>query len=108
MALNQSDINSYLEKQKKRQELIHYFVSFVLMILFTVLAFVAVMLRDSINDYLIAVFIVTMAVVQVVFQLYYFMHMKEQDHGFPTLFLYSGAAVAFLTVISFVSIVWIS
>jgi len=108
MDWNQSTINHYLEKQKKRQELIHYFVSFVLMILFTVLAFVAVMLRDSINDYLIAIFIVTMAIVQVVFQLYYFMHMKEQDHGFPALFLYSGASVAFLTVISFVSIVWIS
>ncbi|GGH74370.1 cytochrome c oxidase subunit 4 [Pullulanibacillus pueri] len=108
MATNQSDINVYVEKQKRKRELQHYYVSFVLMILFTILAFAAVMLRDSINDYLIAIFIVTMAIVQVVFQLYYFMHMKDKDHGFPSLFLYGGAAVAFLTVISFVSIIWIS
>ena len=108
MTTKHSDINAYIEQQKRKRELQHYFVSFVLMIVFTILAFIAVMLRESINDYLIAIFIVTMAVVQVVFQLYYFMHMKDKDHGFPAFFLYSGAFVVFITVISFVTIVWIS
>lgn len=105
---NQSDIKAYLAKQKRKKELQYYFVSFGLMIVFTVLAFLAVYLRKSINDYLIAIFIVTMALVQVAFQLYYFMHMREKDHGFPTLFIYSGAFVVLMTVLSFVTIVWIS
>ncbi|MGV3487997.1 MAG: cytochrome C oxidase subunit IV family protein [Tuberibacillus sp.] len=105
---NHSNITAYIAKQKRKRELQYYFVSFGLMIVFTVLAFLAVYFRKSINDYLIAFFIVTMAVVQVAFQLYYFMHMKDKDHGFPSLFLYGGATVVFLTVLSFVTIVWIS
>lgn len=107
-ANRQSEMLDYIAKQRRKRDLQHYWVSFALMIVFTVLAFLAVYFRKSINDYLIAFFIVTMAIVQVVFQLYYFMHMKEKDHGFPALFLYGGAVVVFVTVLSFVTIVWIS
>lgn len=108
MALTSKDqVAEYVAKQRRRQELLHYLVTFASMIVFTVLAFIAVALRKDINDYLIAFFIVTMAVVQVAFQLYYFMHMKEKDHGFPALFIYGGALVVFVTVLAFVTIVWI-
>ena len=105
---NQADIAEYIAKQKRKRELQYYWVSFGLMIVFTILAFLSVYFRESINDYLIAFFIVTMALVQVAFQLYYFMHMREKDHGFPSLFLYGGAFVVFMTVLTFVTIIWIS
>jgi cytochrome c oxidase subunit IV len=105
---NHSDINDYIAQQKRKRELQYYWVSFALMIVFTVLAFIAVYLRHSINDYLIAIFIVTMALVQVAFQLYYFMHMKDKDHSFPSLFIYGGVFVVFTEVLSFVTIIWIS
>jgi cytochrome c oxidase subunit 4 len=52
-------------------------------------------------------FILLLATVQVAFQLYYFMHMSHKGHEFPALFLYSGVFVAFLTVLAFVTIVWV-
>jgi cytochrome c oxidase subunit 4 len=107
MASKQSETALYIERQKRKRELKHYLVSFVLMILFTILSFTAVAMKD-IPKHFISIFIVTLAVVQVVFQLYYFMHMKDKDHGFPALFIYGGAMVVFITVITFVSIVWIS
>jgi cytochrome c oxidase subunit IV len=35
------------------------------------------------------------------------MHMSHKGHEAPALFLYSGALVAFITVLAFVTIVWI-
>ena len=46
------------------------------------------------------------AAVQVGLQLYYFMHMNEKGHGMPAMFMYTGALLAFLVVLTFVTIVW--
>jgi cytochrome c oxidase subunit IV len=43
----------------------------------------------------------------VVFQLYYFMHMKHKGHGTIALFLFSGLAVGLITVLVFTTIVWL-
>ncbi len=107
MSVKQSEAALYIEKQKRKREFKHYIVSFILMILFTVLSFAAVAMK-GLPKHFISIFIVTLAVVQVVFQLYYFMHMKDKDHGFPALFIYSGAIVVFITVLTFVSLIWIS
>ncbi len=52
-------------------------------------------------------FILLLAVVQVIFQLYYFMHMSHKGHELPALFLYGGVVVAFVTIWAFLTIVWI-
>ncbi|MFC4617222.1 cytochrome C oxidase subunit IV family protein [Camelliibacillus cellulosilyticus] len=103
-----SDIKEHIKKEKRKRDMQYYLITFVSMLIFTCIAFLAVYLQKHISHYLIAIIIVTMAIVQVAFQLYYFMHMKDKDHGFPALFLYGGALVAFLTVLTFLSIVWIS
>ena len=46
------------------------------------------------------------AAVQVGLQLYYFMHMNEKGHGTAIMFMYVGALLAFLVVLTFVTIVW--
>ncbi len=97
-----------LERQEKKRDLQYYWVTFGSMILFTILSFVAVDLRKNIEVHLIEFLIVTLAVVQVAFQLFYFMHLKDKNHGIQTFFILSGALVVFITVISFVTMIWIS
>lgn len=101
-----SEVELYIEKQKRKREMKHYLVSFGLMILFTIIAFLTVAIKGIPKPFT-SFFIVTLAVVQVIFQLYYFMHMKDKDHGFPSLFIYGGAMVAFITVLSFLTIMWL-
>lgn len=107
MSSKLSEVELYIEKQKRKNEMKHYLVSFVLMILFTIIAFLSVAIKGIPKPFT-AFFIVTLAVVQVIFQLYYFMHMKDKDHGFPAMFIYGGAGVVFITVLTFLSLVWIS
>ncbi|MFC7392425.1 cytochrome C oxidase subunit IV family protein [Scopulibacillus cellulosilyticus] len=97
----------YMERQKRKRELTYYLVSFVMMLFLTGISFAAVAIK-GIDKHFTAFFIVTLAVIQVLFQLYYFMHLKDKNHAMPALFIYSGALVAFITVLTFVSIVWVS
>lgn len=108
MSENHSGVKSLLEREEKKRDLQYYWVTFISMIVFTVLAFLAVSYRDHIEHHLIAFFIVVLAVIQVAFQLFYFMHLKDKNHGMPSLFIFSGAFVVFVTVISFVTMIWIS
>lgn len=103
----QSEIKTFLERENKKRDLQYYWVTFVSMFIFTVISFVAVAYRKYIDSHLIAFLIVTLAIIQVAFQLYYFMHMKEKNHGMQSLFIYTGALVVFITVISFVTMIWI-
>lgn len=107
MADQQSNVKALLEREEKKRDLQYYWVTFGSMIIFTVLSFLAVNFRKSIDSHLIAFFIVTLACIQVVFQLYYFMHLKEKGHGMQSLFIFSGALVVFITVLSFVTMIWI-
>jgi cytochrome c oxidase subunit 4 len=108
MSENHTGVKSLLEREEKKRDLQYYWVTFVSMIVFTVLSFLAVNYRAHIEHHLIAFFIVILAVIQVAFQLFYFMHLKDKNHGMPSLFIFSGALVVFITVISFVTMIWIS
>ncbi len=60
---------------------------------------------DLINGLLFRLFLL-LAVVQVVFQLYYFMHMNQKGHEAAQLFIYGGALIGFVTILGYVTIVW--
>jgi cytochrome c oxidase subunit IV len=92
-------------RQKNAEEMKHQVITFIMMIFFTFIAFIAVWLEFS--TWYIKPVILLLAVVQVIFQLYYFMHMKHKGHETIALFLYSGLLVGLLTVLTFVTIVWI-
>jgi len=93
-------------RRKNAEEMRHQVISFALMIFLTIVAFVAVG-YDGFSSWFVVPFILLLAVVQVIFQLYYFMHMSHKGHEMVALFMYSGVVVAFLTVLTFVTIVWI-
>ncbi|UOY93761.1 cytochrome c oxidase subunit IVB [Ectobacillus sp. JY-23] len=94
-------------RKKNAEEMKHQIITFALMIFLTVVAFVAVAYPKTFTPLFAVPFILVLAVVQVIFQLYYFMHMSHKGHEAPSLFLYSGILVAFLTVLAFVTIVWL-
>lgn len=92
-------------RKKSAQEMKHQVVSFALMIFLTLIAFAAVAIKGF-SAWFIVPFILLLAVVQVVFQLYYFMHMSHKGHEAPSLFLYSGLLVGLITVLAFSTIIW--
>lgn len=96
---------TYEYRRKKRaDDMRMQVVTFTLMIFFTVLSFAAV--GAGFSKWFIVPFVLLLAFIQVAFQLYYFMHMNEKGHETPQLFLYSGVLVGFLTILTFVTIIW--
>lgn len=92
-------------RKKSAEEMKYQVVSFTLMIFLTLVAFAAVG-YDGFSKWFIVPFIILLALVQVVFQLYYFMHMSHKGHEAPSLFLYSGALVGAITVLAFMTVIW--
>ncbi|UFU00906.1 cytochrome c oxidase subunit IVB [Radiobacillus kanasensis] len=94
---------NYRKKQRK-EEMKQQVITFVLMIAFTIVAFGMVM--AELSKYFVIPILIVLAIVQVGFQLYYFMHMSHKGHEMPALMIYGGMAVAFLTVLTLTVIVW--
>ncbi|UQD51582.1 cytochrome c oxidase subunit IVB [Bacillus methanolicus] len=92
-------------RKKSAEEMREQIISFTLMIFFTLIAFGAVA-YGKFSGWFTIPFLILLAVVQVLFQLYYFMHMKEKGHESPTIFLYSGVLVASMTVLALMTVVW--
>lgn len=100
------NMTTLIERNKRKRELQHYWVSFAMMILFTLLSFLTVSMKD-INITFKSFFIIILALVQVIYQLYYFMHLKEKEHTFPSIFIFGGIFVAIMTVFTFMTIIWV-
>jgi cytochrome c oxidase subunit 4 len=92
------------QKKEKAHHMKEQVISFSLMIFFTLLSFVMVMMGMKIT--VVAPLLLLFAVVQVIFQLFYFMHLKEKGHGAVTLFLFSGVFVGILIIATFMTIIW--
>ncbi|MFC3884239.1 cytochrome c oxidase subunit IVB [Bacillus songklensis] len=110
MAANHSNsanpkVDLEYRRKKNAEDMKMQVIAFALMIFLTLVAFFAVWNEDF-SGWFTVPFIVLLAVVQLLFQLYYFMHMSHKGHEVPSLFLYSGVLVGLLTVLTFVTIVW--
>lgn len=66
----------------------------------------AVVLYGGLDRSFILFFIVGLAIVQIIFQLAYWMHMKDRGHFFPIIGLAFGAFIALTAVIMAVYWVW--
>ncbi|WP_068672503.1 cytochrome c oxidase subunit IVB [Oceanobacillus sp. Castelsardo] len=100
---NINKINSF-RKQKQKEEMKHQVITFALMIIFTLIAFIAV--GSGMNKTYVLPLILILAVVQVGFQFYYFMHMKDKGHAVISSMIYGGVWVAILAVLTFTTIIW--
>jgi len=92
-------------RKKNAEEMRYQVVSFALMIFLTLIAFACVYFKGFTAWFTIPI-IILLAVVQVIFQLYYFMHMSHKGHEAPSLFLYSGVLVGSITILAFSTIIW--
>ncbi len=92
-------------RKKNAEEMKMQVISFVLMIFLTIIAFITVG-YDDIDKWFRVPFIVLLACVQAIFQLYYFMHMSHKGHEAPQLFIWTGVFITFLTVLAMSTIVW--
>ena len=93
----------YIRRQRSK-EMRGQLTSFAIMIFLTLIAFTAV--AADFSPYLITPIILLLAAVQVVLQLYGFMHMSNKGHGMVAFFMFSGMFVAFITILALVTIVW--
>jgi cytochrome c oxidase subunit 4 len=92
-------------RKKSAEEMRYQIVSFTLMIFFTLIAFAAVAIKGF-SSWFTVPFIFLLAAVQVIFQLFYFMHMSHKGHEAPKLFLFSGLYMGLVIVLAFVTIIW--
>ncbi|WP_010282766.1 cytochrome c oxidase subunit IVB [Bacillus timonensis] len=102
---NNTNVDLAYRRRKSAEEMKHHVISFALMIFLTIIAFVAVG-SEKFSPWFVVPFIILLAVIQVILQLYYFMHMNHKGHEAPKMFLFSGVLIAALTVLCFMTIIW--
>ncbi|TWT28076.1 cytochrome c oxidase subunit IVB [Planomicrobium sp. CPCC 101110] len=91
-------------RRQRAQEMRHMLTSFAMMIFLTLIAFTAV--AAGFSTYLIVPIILLLAAIQVVLQLYHFMHLSNKGSGTIAFFMFSGMFVAFIVILTFVTIIW--
>lgn len=101
---NSNEVNPY-QKQKNKIEMQKQLISFALMIVFTIVAFVIVA-TDMMDKMFVVPFILVLAVIQVAFQFYYFMHMKDKGHETAAIMIYGGIWAAILTIVGVALLSW--
>lgn len=101
---NTNHIDPY-QKHKNKEEMRKHLISFALMIVFTVLAFVIVA-TEAMEPMFAIPLIIIMAIVQVAFQFYYFMHLKEKGHEMAAVMIYGGLWAALLAIAALSVITW--
>jgi|SRR5690625_1244101 len=89
---NQTDI---FEREKRKEEMKKNFISFALMIVFTIIAF-GIVATGNIQSMFVIPILLVMCIIQVAFQFYFFMHLKEKGHEIPAVLIYGGVWAALL------------
>jgi cytochrome c oxidase subunit 4 len=83
----------------------NHYLSYIISIVLTVLSF-AVVMYGGLDHAFVYMFLVALALIQVVFQLAYWMHMKDKGHLFPIGGIIFGFIVALTAVAAAVWMVW--
>ncbi|GIP23581.1 MULTISPECIES: cytochrome C oxidase subunit IV family protein [Paenibacillus] len=82
-----------------------HIIAFIFSIVLTLIAF-ATVAAGGVNTSFTIILLVVMAILQVLVQLGYWMHMKDKGHLIPILFLAFGFFVAGATVLTALYLVW--
>src|SRR5690625_603633 len=93
------------QKQQNKEEMKKQLISFGLMIVLTLTSFGLVATGNVERSFALFILFV-LAVVQVAFQFYYFMHLKDKGHAMPATLIYGGVWAAFLTLAGLMAISW--
>lgn len=93
------------KRRKSTKEMRMQVTNFAIMIFVTFIAF-ALVAAELPKEFVIPV-ILGLAVLQVVLQFYYFMHMKAEKHGISKLFMITGIFFGLSFIATFLYIVWL-
>ena len=93
------------QKRKNKDEMKAQLIIFVLMIGLTLIAF-GIVVGDLFPEIFAIPAVLLLAIVQVIFQLYYFMHLKNSGHEMPAVIIYGGIWAAILTITAFTTLIW--
>jgi cytochrome c oxidase subunit 4 len=83
-----------------------HYITFIVSILLTVVAFYAVGAGWIQDPTTLIIFILVLAVIQAAAQLFVWMHLKDKGHAWPAILLFSGLLVAVITVAALILWVW--
>jgi|SRR5690606_2306334 len=97
--------SSEFQRQQNKEEMKKQLITFATMILFTILAFLIV--GSGMMSKMLAIpLLLILALIQVAFQFYYFMHMKDKGHEMVSVMIYGGAWAAVLTIAALSLVIW--
>lgn len=88
---------------KHQEHVRHHIVTFILSLILTALAFIAVLTTDKKFS---VPFMIVLAIIQVLFQLFYWMHLNQKGHRGPLIGIISGAFVTLTAIVMAVYWVW--
>lgn len=103
--IHQSASESSSNKRHRHEGPQKHIIAFIFSIVLTIIAFIAVMVGE-VNKTFTYIIIMVMAILQVVIQMAYWMHMKDRGHLLPIVFIFGGAIIAFTGVIMALYWVW--
>jgi cytochrome c oxidase subunit 4 len=83
----------------------NHYLSYIVSILLTMLAFAAV-LYGGLDRAFLVMFLISLGLIQSIFQLTYWMHMKERGHLLPIIGLAMGGFVALSAAVTAIYWVW--
>lgn len=106
MAADQLTSNNGRKRASKHEGPQKHIVAFIFSIILTLIAFAAVGSAGEVNSTFIVILLLVMAILQVVIQMAYWMHMKDKGHMLPILFMFVGAFIALTCVVMAVYWVW--
>lgn len=99
-----------VQRQKIRRGPTHegpknHFITFGISAALTVIAFLAAA-NESLSASFVAFLLVAMAIVQALFQLFFWMHMKDNGHRYAKIFVAGGFIVALTAVAAALLWIW--
>jgi cytochrome c oxidase subunit 4 len=105
MSDHDSEHASLPAKRHKIEGPMNHYLSYIVSILLTMLSF-AIVIYGGLDRSFLIIFLLSLAIVQAIFQVYVWMHGKERGHFFPLLFLFTGAFVALTAALAAVYWTW--
>jgi cytochrome c oxidase subunit 4 len=106
---HETNVKPVVAPQRKAsysREIPYHLWAFFISMALTAFAFIAVYAGIIENTVLLGMFLLLLAVIQVIFQLFVWMHLNQKGHEVPTLFIFTGMFVAIITVAALMLLIW--
>ncbi|TVX88234.1 cytochrome C oxidase subunit IV family protein [Paenibacillus agilis] len=103
---SQQSASNHSNRRHKHEGRQKHIVAFIFSIVLSLIAFAAVASVAEVNATFIIILLLVMAVLQVIIQMAYWMHMKDKGHLLPVVFMLGGAFVALTCIVMALYWVW--